>query len=346
MGDLDLKLAGIRLDGQTRCPPRRAGGEGMHDDARIERDDAFGVDQQRIDVELGDFVDVGDQSRYANHDFAHRLTCGRRPIAVAAQQPVDARAAERVLGQDQIERRQGQGLVVDHLCRDAAMSDHQDRPEYRILGRADDQFHRVRPPHHRLDDETVDRALGRGGDRPCRSSPSTASSTACSGAEIERHAADVGLVGDLARQDLDDDRKADAPAAAAPPRRHRARPRSARRECRRQPARAWTRARSAGSRPSASAPRTIARTSSVSDRTVGIDGGVRCSARWPRRYCDDMHEAAHGAQRRVVGRRCPASCSTRRPASASGPPIQQPITGTLLRAGARPRRPAPPPPTR
>jgi hypothetical protein len=33
-----------------------------------------------------------------------------------------------------------QRLVVDHLGRDAAMADHQDRPEHRILGGAEDQL--------------------------------------------------------------------------------------------------------------------------------------------------------------------------------------------------------------
>ena len=134
-----------------------------HDDARIERDHAVGVDQQRIDVELGDLAHVGDQLRQADHRLANRAARRRRAVAIAAQQAIDARAAQRILGQHRIERRQRQRLVVDHLGRDAAMADHQDRPEHRVLGRAQDQLDGVRPLDHRLHDEAVDAGAGRGG---------------------------------------------------------------------------------------------------------------------------------------------------------------------------------------
>ena len=55
-----------------------------------------------------------------------------------------------IVGQLQVERRQGQRLVVDDLDRGAAAPEHHDRAEGRIVGDARDQLARLRPAHHRL----------------------------------------------------------------------------------------------------------------------------------------------------------------------------------------------------
>src|SRR4030095_6105174 len=73
-----------------------------HDDPGVEGDHPFLVGQQRVDVELGDLVDVGDELGQADHDVAHRATVGRRPVTEAAQQAVDAGAAQRILGQRRV----------------------------------------------------------------------------------------------------------------------------------------------------------------------------------------------------------------------------------------------------
>ena len=256
-----------------------------HDDAGIERDHALGVGQQRIDVELGDLAHVGDELRQPHQGVAHGAARGRRPVAIAAQQAVDARAAQRILGQHRVERRQGERLVVDHLGRHAAMADQQDRPEHRILGRAQDQLDGMRPLDHRLHHEAVDARAGRRGadlvGHGCarRRRPPAPSRGRAATPPTSR------LVGDLARQDSSPRRESRCASPLPPPRRRRARPRSARRECRRPPAPAWLPARS-GSRASRPArPCTMARTSCVSERASGTEGGVRWSARWPRRYC-------------------------------------------------------------
>lgn len=48
----------------------------IHHDLRIERDHAVGVGQQRVDIELGDLPDIGDELRQAHHGRAHRVAVG------------------------------------------------------------------------------------------------------------------------------------------------------------------------------------------------------------------------------------------------------------------------------
>ena len=158
--DGSLEFDRIGLDRKPRGPFFPGGF--AHHNPGIERDHALGVDQQRIDIEFGNLVDVGDELGQADHRLAHRLARGGWPVAIAAQQTIDPRAAERLLRQHRVERRQRQRLVVDHFRRDAAMAHHHDRPEDGIFGRAQDQLDGVVTPDHRLDDETVEHGAGRG----------------------------------------------------------------------------------------------------------------------------------------------------------------------------------------
>ena len=180
------------------------------------------------------------------------------------------------------------------------MADQQDRPEHRILGRAQDQLDRMRPLDHRLDHEAVDLRAGRRGadlvghaahgvgDRLLR-------------AEVELDAADVALVGDLARQDFHRDGKADA-----------------RRRCRRLGGVEHDLGRHDGNAVGRQHPLgfRLGQDLALLGQCPVHDGAdqVRVRARLGHRgrraleralaaaILHHVHEAAHGAQRRVVGR--------------------------------------------
>ena len=126
---------------------------------------------------------------------------GRWPVAIAGKQLGDARLVHQVARQLHVERRQGDGGVGDHLDRGAAGAEQDDRAEQRVLADADDQLMGAGPRDHRLNREALDRGVGRlGGD---------AVEDALGGvgrrlrrADAEHHAADVGLVADVTRQQL------------------------------------------------------------------------------------------------------------------------------------------------
>ena len=84
----------------------------MHDaggpayaDARIEHDRVVGIHEQRIDVELGDRVEIADELRQAHERKFDRRDIGRRPVAIAFQQARDARRGDEFARELDVERR-------------------------------------------------------------------------------------------------------------------------------------------------------------------------------------------------------------------------------------------------
>ena len=126
----------------------------------------------------------------------------RRPSAIAGQQRADARPRHEVRGQLGVERRQRHGGIPQQLHRHAPGAEQDRRPEDRIARHAEDQFLPVGTADHRLQREAVDRRVRRRrrdppGDRP-RRVPRLGGRR-----DVEHHAADVRLVGDVPRQQLD-----------------------------------------------------------------------------------------------------------------------------------------------
>ena len=68
------------------------------------------------------------------------IEVGRRPVAIALQQPIDPGARHQLAGEMQVERRQRQRPVVDHLDRGAAVAEQQHRAELPVGGDPDDQL--------------------------------------------------------------------------------------------------------------------------------------------------------------------------------------------------------------
>ena len=142
------------------------------------------------------------------HRADQRLVVDRRAAAVAGQQGADLRLRDQVARQPVVERRQAQRAVLAQFDRRAAFAEQHRGPEHRVARDADDQFVRAGPAGHRLHREAQHLGLrllarhalahadGRGAHFVHRR-------------EAERHAADVRLVDDLRRQDLERHRKAD-----------------------------------------------------------------------------------------------------------------------------------------
>ena len=187
--------------------------------------------------------------------------------------------AIRSLRQLEIERRQRQRLVVDDLDRGAAVAEHDDRPEGRIVGNAGDQLARLGPQDHRMDGDAGDAGIGHHRARPARIS-ATASRTASSPARSSRTPPTSDLCTMSGDRIL---RTTGTPLARCgrrrrPPRRGRAPARRARPGSRRRPAGAATRsdrARRAG-RERALDHRAAAATSGA--KSAGMLGGVAIKA--------------------------------------------------------------------
>jgi hypothetical protein len=106
----------------------------------------------------------------------------------------------------QIERRQGEGLVVDHLRRGSAMAEQNDRPEGRIVGNAHDQFARFRAMNHGLNDHAGYMRASGFSERTRAIISAVVLRTASACGQAEFHAADIGFMHDVARPDFDGDR--------------------------------------------------------------------------------------------------------------------------------------------
>ena len=170
-------------------------------------------------------------------------------------------------------------------------------PKVGIVGDADDELVRLRPHDHRLDGDAGDARVGHARRGRAAMISAVAARTACLRGEVEPHAADVGLVDDVPRQDLDDHRRAcgeKRPRQPRRPRRRRGRAASAPSGSHRPPSPRPTSSGSSQRRPSRIAASTGARAAATSGaKCSGRLGGVSISASRTFAVAHEMRESAH-----------------------------------------------------
>ena len=162
-----------------------------------------GVGQHRIELEFAQFGDVGGKLRYLHQQQGDGVDIGGGNVAIVAQRADDARLFDQAARQRQIERRQGQRLVVDDLDRLAAAPEDDHRAKGRIVGDAQHQFARIGPPHHGMDGDAVDPRLGRLDRDPIQHLARRVDHL-FDRAQVEHDAAEIGFVDDVARHDFHD----------------------------------------------------------------------------------------------------------------------------------------------
>ena len=192
------QIGRIRPDREVVGAGRRVGAQL---DTRVECQRTLVVDDQRVDVELGDLRHIGQQLRYRHQHAVQGVEVHRRCIAPAVQQPGHPSALDQRAGQREVERRQRHRAVGQQFDRRAALAEQDHRPEHPVDRCADDQLLRVRAVHHGLHREALDtRSRQRLADpRQHRLGRQLHRLRAV---EVEHHTADVGLVRDVFRQDL------------------------------------------------------------------------------------------------------------------------------------------------
>ena len=197
-----VPLRGVGAQREARVGAALGLGRGPGDDARVERDHARGVGQQRVHVHLDDLRKIRRQPRQPHQRQRHGVDVGRRTVAIARHQLADAGLLDHVARQRAVERRQRQRLVGDHLHRHAPGAEQHHRAEGGVFGHAQNQLMRVLAPDHRLHRQPVDLRVG---PRLARSGEDALGGGGglLSRVQVQPHAADVGFMGDVARQDLD-----------------------------------------------------------------------------------------------------------------------------------------------
>ncbi len=129
-------------------------------------------------------------------------------IAIALHQAGNAGARNLRARQIPVERRKLDRRVIDDFNRDAALAEQDHGPEEHVVGDADHQFERARLRYHFLDDEAVESRLG-----PCRLYPRRHRRRRAPHSfrrrEAERDAADIALMRDVGRINLERDRSLD-----------------------------------------------------------------------------------------------------------------------------------------
>ena len=134
-------------------------------------------------------------------------SAGGRPRKPPSSRPTRVRSTSSAASPG-VERRQRHRGVAEDLDSDPAGPEQDHRPEDRVAPEAQDQLLRLRPPHHRLQHEAVDPRLRRRRPHPFRDRPRGRLRRRGRG-DVEDDRAEVGLVADVARQELD----CDPPAA-------------------------------------------------------------------------------------------------------------------------------------
>ncbi|MNM80697.1 hypothetical protein D3C81_926700 [compost metagenome] len=201
-GNAALPFGGIREDRKTRMATALVQalyrGDG---DACIQRDHPVAVGQQRVEIECTYLRDIGGQLRQLDQYQRHRALIGGRHVAVGLEDARHAGASDHFVGKPQVQRRQRQGLVVDHFHRGTPTAEHHHRPEHGVVRDTGDQLTRLGPQqaglhHHafdaRLRTQSV-RALQDGRSRRLHRRQ---------GAQVQAHAIHIGFVRDVGREDL------------------------------------------------------------------------------------------------------------------------------------------------
>ena len=169
-------------------------------DAGVHRAGLAVLDHHRVDVHLDDLREVDDQLAETDEQFFELLQVGRRVIAVALEQGLDARLLHHPPGEEAVQRRQAQGLVVEHLGVDPARAEQEHRAEVVVGLAAHEQFE-VRVGDVGLQADAGDARLGVVG-ADAGHDPLPGLTQVVLVAQVELHPAGVGLVADVRRDEL------------------------------------------------------------------------------------------------------------------------------------------------
>jgi hypothetical protein len=196
---------------RTRAVARDGGLEVEHH-THVRGGRARGRSEHRIQVELGDLREIGDQLRDVHDQGRERLAIHRFAPADAAQ---DLRGGDGIEHRERLlarRRRQAKGDVLQHLDQHSAETESHELAEGGIGHRADDHF--LAAGEHLLHLHAIDRGIGlvaaRVGDDGIEGLL-----RGLGALDADHDAPGLGLVQDLRRDDLHDDREADAACEAA-----------------------------------------------------------------------------------------------------------------------------------
>ena len=180
----------------------------LHGNAGVEREHALRIRDQRVDVDLAYLAMRGGEPADADQHRGNGVDVGRGMAAIALQQAPDAGALHLGARQRQVERRQLQRGVAEQFDGGAAVTEQHHRPEQTVHAEPDDKFDRTRTLHHLLHQEAGKPRLGPRLADPFEHVVRRGTHPVGTG-QVQRHAAQVGLVGDVRRADLDRHRTAD-----------------------------------------------------------------------------------------------------------------------------------------
>ena len=133
-------LRGIGADRRARAGRSSRVVRVVQDHAGVEGDQALGRGEQRVDVDLLDPGLLDDELAEADEQLLQRArSTGARP-RTPLQRLEDAGLLHHPPRQRGVQRRQGQGAVLEDLDQLAAGAEQQDGAELRVEAAADDQL--------------------------------------------------------------------------------------------------------------------------------------------------------------------------------------------------------------
>ena len=169
-------------------------------DAGVHRAGLAVLDRHRVDVHLDDLREVDHQLGQADEQFLELFQVRRRVVAVALEQRQDTGLLHHPPGQQAVQRRQAQGLVMEHLGVDPARAEQQHRAEVGV-GLAPHEQLEVRVGDEGLQAHAGDARLGVVG-AGAGHDPLPGLAQVVLVAQVELDAAGVGLVADVRGDEL------------------------------------------------------------------------------------------------------------------------------------------------
>ena len=128
----------------------------VDNDAGIGSNGAVLVDDQRIEVHLDDPRQFADHFRDAQQDLFQRIAVDRRHVVELVENLGSARRIDQILGQELVQRRQGDRTVGEDLVVETAGAEGDHWPEDRVTQHADHDLAAVRAGQEGLDRDAVD----------------------------------------------------------------------------------------------------------------------------------------------------------------------------------------------
>src|SRR5574343_1644435 len=141
----------VRVDRHVGVTVPRGADGVIDDDAGIGGDGAVFIDDQRVEVKLLNPRQFADHFRDAEQHFLQGVTVDRRHVVELTEDLRGARRVDQILGQEAVQRRQGNRAVGEDFDVETAGAEGDHRPENRIAEDADHQFAPVRTGQEGLD---------------------------------------------------------------------------------------------------------------------------------------------------------------------------------------------------